>query len=93
MKTKKHPRELNQAEIDDIVGAFDDHDDGRYTVIEAATLQELRAAVTARREVDGRIEAAVTDTHRARLSWGVIGAQLGVTRQGARQRFDQIIEH
>jgi len=93
MKTTRHPRELNQAEVDDIVGAFDDHDDGYYTVVEAATLQELRAAVAARREADGRIEAAVTDAHRAGLSWGVIGAQLGMTRQGARQRFDQIIEH
>ncbi len=93
MKAKKHPRELNQAEINDIVGAFDDHDDAQYTVVEAATLQKLRAAVAARREVDGRIEAAVTDAHRAGLSWGVIGAQLGMTRQGARQRFDQIIKH
>ncbi len=93
MKTKKHPRELNQTEIDNIVGAFDDHDDDQYTVVEAATLQELRAAVAARREADGRIEAAVNDAHRSGLSWGVIGAQLGMTRQGARQRFDQIIEH
>ena len=93
MKTKKHPRELNEADIDDIVAKFDDHDDDQYTLVEAATLQELRAAVAARREADGRIEAAVTDAHRAGLSWGVIGAQLGMTRQGARQRFDQIIEH
>ena len=93
MKTKKHPRELNEADIDDIVAKFDDHDDDQYTLVEAATLQELHAAVAARREADGRIEAAVTDAHRAGLSWGVIGAQLGMTRQGARQRFDQIIEH
>ena len=38
-------------------------------------------------------KAAVTDAHRPGLPWGVIGAQLGMTRQGARQRFDRIIEH
>jgi hypothetical protein len=27
------------------------------------------------------------------LSWGVIGTQLGMTRQGARQRFERLGRH
>ena len=93
MKTKKHPRDLSDADTDAIVATFDDNTDEAYSVIDAATLAELRAAAAARREAEGRIEAAALAAHRAGLSWGVIGAQLGMTRQGARQRFERIVDH
>ena len=64
-----------------------------YSVVDASTLRELRAAAAARREAEGRIEAAALAAHRAGLSWGAIGAQLGMTRQGARQRFERLVEH
>ena len=93
MTTKKHPRTLTAEEADAIVAAFDEHDDDEYDVIDAATLRELRAAAAARREADARIEAAALAAHRAGMSWGVIGAQLGMTRQGARQRFERLVKH
>jgi hypothetical protein len=93
MTTKKHPRDLTADEADAIVAAFDDHDDDEYSVADAATLRELRAAAAARREADARIEAAALAAHRAGLSWGVIGTQLGMTRQGARQRFERLVKH
>ena len=62
---------------------------GKRAVTDAATLAELRAAAAARREAEGRIEAAALAAHHAGLSWGVIGAQLDMTRQGARQRFER----
>jgi len=93
MKTKKHPRDLSTTDTDAIVAAFDDNPDDSYSVTDAATLAELRAAASARREAEGRIEAAVLAAHRAGLSWGVIGAQLGMTRQGARQRFERLVDH
>ena len=93
MTTKKHPRTLTPDEADAIVAAFDDHDDDEYSVTDAATLRELRAAAAARREADARIEAAALAAHRAGLSWGAIGAQLGMTRQGARQRFERLVNH
>ena len=93
MKTKKHPRDLNDADIDAIVTGFDDNVDDAYSVTDSATLAELRAAASARREAEGRIEAAALTAHRAGLSWGVIGAQLGMTRQGARQRFERLVDH
>ena len=86
MKTTTHPRELSDAEDDAIVNAFDSGSD--YVVTDADALAELRAAAAARREADSRIEAAALQAHRAGASWGVIGAQLGITRQGARQRFE-----
>ncbi|MGD9997826.1 MAG: hypothetical protein AB7L17_07675 [Ilumatobacteraceae bacterium] len=93
MTTKKHPRGLTADEADALVAAFDDHTDDDYSVTDAATLRELRAAAAARREADARIEAAALAAHRAGLSWGAIGAQLGMTRQGARQRFERLVNH
>ena len=91
MTTKKHPRELTGAETEAMVAAFDGHGDDEYSVTDAATLSELRAAASERREAEGRIEAAALAAHRAGLSWGTIGAQLGMTRQGARQRFERLV--
>ena len=92
MTTKKHPRTLTVEEANAIVAAFDEHDD-EYDAIDAATLRELRAAAAARREADARIEAAALAAHRAGMSWAAIGAQLGMTRQGARQRFERLVKH
>jgi hypothetical protein len=92
MKTRKHPRDLTDAEASTIVASFDNAPDDSYSVTDAATLTELRAAAAARREAEGRIEAAALAAHRAGLSWGVIGAQLGMTRQGARQRFERLAD-
>lgn len=93
MTAKKHPRDLTADDAEALVAAFDDHADDEYSVTDAATLRELRAAAAARREADARIEAAALAAHRAGLSWGAIGAQLGMTRQGARQRFERLITH
>lgn len=90
MRTKKHPRDLTDNDADAIISAFDDNVDAAYSVADAAVLAELRAAASARREAEGRIEAAALAAHRAGVSWGVIGAQLGMTRQGARQRFERL---
>ena len=93
MTTKKHLRELTDAETEAMIAAFDSHSDDEYSVTDAATLSELRAAAAERREAEGRIEAAALAAHRAGLSWGTIGAQLGMTRQGARQRFERLFHH
>jgi hypothetical protein len=88
MTTTKHPRELANAEVEALVEEFDAGSD--YVVIGADALAELRAAAAARRAAEGRIEAAALRAHREGASWGVIGAQLGMTRQGARQRFQPL---
>jgi len=88
VKTSKHPRELSDAGADAIVDEFDSASD--YAVTRPNALLELRAAAAARREAESRIEAAALQAHREGASWGVIGAQLGMTRQGARQRFEKL---
>ncbi|MBK5331401.1 MAG: hypothetical protein JJD93_05485 [Ilumatobacteraceae bacterium] len=92
MKTKKHPKDLTENEAAAIVIAFDEATDLAFSVTDAATLAELRASAAARREAEGRLEAAALAAHRSGLSWGVIGAQLGMTRQGARQRFERLVD-
>lgn len=92
MKTKKDPRELSDADAQSIVDVFDEHDDAEFQVVLIDTLAELRAAAAAQRDADGRIEAATRAARRAGASWGVIGAQLGITRQGARQRFERLVD-
>ena len=90
MKTKKHPRDLTDAEASEIVELFDAVADKEYSVVQSDVLAELRAAAATRREAEGRLEAAALAAYRQGLSWGVIGSQLGITRQGARQRFEQL---
>lgn len=92
MKTKKHPRELSDTEAQTIVDAFDDRTGAEFQVVLSDTLAELRSAAAAQRDADGRIEAATRAARRAGASWGVIGAQLGITRQGARQRFERLTD-
>ena len=91
MKTTKHPRSLTDEDAEAIVGSFDNATDDGYVVGGGDTLAELRAAAAARRDADSRIEAAAIRAHRESASWGVIGAQLGMTRQGARQRFERLV--
>ena len=92
MRTKKHPRDLSATEAEAIVAAFHETPDDQFSVANSSTLAELRAAAAARRDAEGRIESAALTAHRAGLSWGVIGAQLGMTRQGARQRFERLVD-
>ncbi len=90
MKTTKHPTELTDDDAATIVESFDDAPDDSYVVTEQDALMELRAAAAARRDAESRIEAAALRAHRDGASWGIIGTQLGMTRQGARQRFERL---
>jgi hypothetical protein len=93
MSTRKHPRDLADLDADAIVAAFDRSSDESKTVVDAALLSEIRDAASAQRNAERRIEAAAVAAHRAGLSWGIIGAQLGMTRQGARQRFGRLTKN
>jgi len=90
MKTTKHPRELTDAEAEALVEEFDAGSD--YVVTGADALVELRVAAAARKAAESRIEAAAVRARREGASWGVIGIQLGMTRQGARQRFQPLLD-
>jgi hypothetical protein len=91
MKTRKHPKDLTEDEADAIVQDLDHTPEEQLRTTGTPLLTELRAAAAARRDAEGRLEATAIAARRAGLSWGVIGAQLGMTRQGARQRFDHLL--
>jgi len=92
-KTIKHPRDLSDADVDAIVTAFDEAvEQGHVNRVDGVVFRELRAAAAGRRAAQERLEAAVVAAKQAGLSWGTIGAQLGVTRQGARQRFERLVD-
>ncbi|MEZ5382870.1 MAG: hypothetical protein R2754_13885 [Microthrixaceae bacterium] len=90
MKTSKHPKNLTEAEAAAIVKAFDDAPDDGYVVVDGDALAELRAAAADRQNAVDRINSAAMRARSEGASWGVIGAQLGMTRQGARQRFERL---
>ena len=48
---------------------------------------EIRAAVTARRDADALLDAAVAKARRLGRSWADIGAATGMTRQSANERW------
>lgn len=87
--TKKHPKSMSEADVSSMVAQLDEAvDRGEAVVVPSAVLRELRAAAAARRAAEDRVEIAVRNARHVGLSWGVVGAQLGITRQGARQRFE-----
>lgn len=48
---------------------------------------EIQAAADARRDADGRLDAAVAKARRLGRSWADIGAAAGMTRQSANERW------
>lgn len=90
-KTKKHPKSMSEHDVSAMVAQLDEAvERGEVLVVPSAVLRELRAAAAARRAAEDRVEAAVINARNVGLSWGVVGAQLGITRQGARQRFEPV---
>jgi hypothetical protein len=81
---------MNDADVAAMVAQLDGAvERGEADVVSGDVLRELRAAAEARRSAEDRVEVAVMGARNVGLSWGVIGSQLGITRQGARQRFEQ----
>lgn len=90
---KKDPSDLSDAEDEQIVAeVVAAVERGDVQVVDAVVLRELRAAAALHRDAEERVEAAVLSARHAGASWGLIGAQLGVTRQGARQRFERLVD-
>jgi hypothetical protein len=63
--------------------AFDPGDE----FLDAAPLRRIVAAEEALGQARGQLDDAVRAAHEAGMSWTVIGAVLGISRQAARQRF------
>jgi hypothetical protein len=91
--TRKHPRDLSAIEVEHVLADADAAlESGDIQIVDGGVLRELRAAAALRRDAEQRVEAAVLSARHAGASWGLIGAQLGITRQGARQRFERLVQ-
>ena len=67
--TKKHPRDLSDAEVAGIVADVDAAvERGEVRVVDAAVLRELRAAAALRRDAEQRMEAEVLSAREAGAS-------------------------
>lgn len=64
-----------------------DADEPAGPAIDAAPLRAIAVAVERRSEAEEALARAVAAAREAGLSWGSIGAVLGVTRQGALKRY------
>lgn len=64
-----------------------DQDEPTGAALEAAPLREIAAGIVRRERAERDITQAVGRARAAGLSWAVIGAALGITRQGALKRY------
>lgn len=62
-------------------------DEWRAHVRPANAVYRLARLADDAREVDAQIEESVSDARRAGASWSQIGRELGMTKQGAQQRY------
>jgi hypothetical protein len=62
-------------------------DPANHEARDATHFREIAAAAEALREDERRLVAAIRRARAAGDSWTIIGAALGMTRQGAYQRF------
>ena len=85
------PKALSWREIDELAAEFSADSHGRFTTEDRRVLQNLRTAAEACREAERSLEAAVVAAHENGMSWGLIGKQIGITRQGTRQRFMRLV--
>ncbi len=67
-------------------------DAAQQAVTVADLVVGLNAAVAGRQAADEWLDAAVIAARRGRVSWARIGAAIGLTRQGARQRYAPLVE-
>lgn len=83
MMTKHHVDEDALAAL----VASDEFDPDPATFLDGEPLRRVVAASDELDRARARLEGEVRDAHDAGMSWTVIGAALGISRQAARQRF------
>lgn len=76
---------------DDLAKRFEDYDPEPADETSAAELL-LRRACLARAHTERQTAEAVSEARRAGLSWKRIGKELGISAQGAQQRYGHLAE-
>jgi hypothetical protein len=89
--TKRFPAHIDPTDHDALADwvASDEYDPKPDEFLDASPLRRVVAAAEAVERAREFLDAQVRMAHDAGLSWTVIGAALGISRQAARQRFTQ----
>lgn len=74
-------------QIEKAVKEFEDFDPGRATAIDTEDLRAIAEAADAVQRDEARLREAVERARARGWSWNRIAVALGVSRQGARQKF------
>jgi hypothetical protein len=85
----KKPNHIAPTDDDELANwvESDDFDPAPGEFVDAEPLRRVAAAVDALERADRQVASEVATARDAGLSWTVIAAALGVSRQAARQRF------
>jgi len=76
---------------DELAKRFEDYEPSTDDEVDVATYL-LRRAALARARSERQVAEAVDSARRAGMSWKRIGAELGISAQGAQQRYGAITE-
>ncbi len=86
MTTSSHRR----LDVEGLERDLDDLDVDPADAVDATPLGHLHQLVGRRQAAIDQIEVAVARARRAGISWGDVSRALGVSRQGARQRYGHV---
>lgn len=89
------PRSLEEilAQADELADTFEAYEPDPADEGKASSPVALRLAAARRAEADRAILAAVVEAREHRVSWAVIGEQLGTSGEAARQRYGELVKH
>jgi len=82
---------LEQA--DELAARFEAHESDASDVNDAASLRAVRRAFQARAEAERQLADAVSVARAQGHSWAAIGAMVGTSGEGARQRYGRPVSN
>lgn len=83
------PRTIDQiiTQAEELASQFEEHEPTLEAIREAKALRRVRNAFLARAEAEQRLREAVEMARAEGHSWASIGAMVGTSGEGARQRY------
>jgi acetyl-CoA acetyltransferase len=91
--TEKTTVPTEQEQIERALKAIEEFDPSQHEMEDASDLRAIAQAADAIKSAEYDLRVAVEVARKLRgRSWGLIAGMLGVSRQAARQRFDQHVD-
>lgn len=79
-------------DVEALEAELDEHEVDPSKAVDATPLRDLADLVHARRSIDEQITSTIAAARKAGISWGYIAEILGVSRQAARQKYDELVD-